>query len=163
MSRSDRRISDRKRIDDIIRRCRVCRMGLLVEGRPYVVPLCFGYDGKAAYFHMSRKGKKIAGLDRNKTVCLEWDLPGDVIESSEPCGWSMSFESVIAYGSVVFLQSDYEKREGLNFIMQQYSGKKAKWSFPGEKVVKTVVLKVQLDEISGMAKPGIRSPRPDIL
>ena len=155
MGRDDRRISDRKQIDDIIRRCRVCRIGLLVEGQPYVVPLCFGYDGKSAYFHMSRKGKKMAGLNTDSKVCLEWDYPGDVIESSEPCGWSMSFESVIAYGLVVFLQSDHEKRNGLNFIMQQYSGKDVKWSFPIEKVEKTVVLKVLLEEISGMAKRGI--------
>lgn len=155
MSRSDRRISDREQIDGIIRRCKVCRVGLLVDGRPYVVPLCFGYDGDSVYFHMSRKGKKMAGLTMNRNVCLEWDLPGDVIESSEPCGWSMSFESVIAYGSVVFLQSDDAKRDGLNFIMQQYADKNAKWSFPIEKLEKTIVLKVQLDEVSGMAKPAL--------
>lgn len=155
MSRDDKRIFDRIQIDDIIRRCRVCRMGLMVDGQPYVVPLCFGYDGKFAYFHMSRRGKKMAGLNTNRHVCLEWDHPGDVIESPDPCGWSMSFESVIAYGSVVFLQSDHEKRDGLNFIMQQYSRKDVKWSFPIEKLEKTVVLKVRLDEISGMVKRGI--------
>jgi nitroimidazol reductase NimA-like FMN-containing flavoprotein (pyridoxamine 5'-phosphate oxidase superfamily) len=138
-------------------------MGLLVDGQPYVVPLCFGYDGNSVYFHMSRKGRKMAGFNVNSNVCLEWDLPGDVIESSEPCGWSMSYESVIAYGSVVFLKSDDAKRDGLNFIMQQYAGKNVKWNFPSEKLEKTVVLKVQLEEISGMAKPGILSHRPDIL
>ena len=155
MSRSDRRISDRKKIDDIIRRCKVCRMGLLVDGDPYVVPLCFGYDGDSVYFHMSRKGKKMAGLNMNRNVCLEWDLPGDVIEATEPCGWSMSFESVIASGTVVFIQSDDAKRDGLNFIMRQYAGEDVKWSFPIEKLEKTVVLKVQLEEISGMVKSGI--------
>ena len=155
MGRDDRRISDRKQIDDIIRRCRVCRMGLLVDGLPYVVPLCFGYDGNSVYFHMSRKGRKLSGLNVNSNVCLEWDLPGDVIESSEACGWSMSYESVIAHGTAVFLQSDDAKREGLNFIMQQYADKNVKWSFPIEKLEKTVVLKVQLDDICGMARPGL--------
>jgi nitroimidazol reductase NimA-like FMN-containing flavoprotein (pyridoxamine 5'-phosphate oxidase superfamily) len=155
MSRSDKRISDRKQIDDIIRRCRVCRIGLLVDGHPYVVPLCFGYDGISVYFHMSRKGKKMAGLNMNSNVCLEWDLPGDVIESSDPCGWSMSYESVIGYGSVEFLKLDDAKRKGLNFIMQQYVGKNVKWNFPSEKLEKTVVLKVQLERISGMVRPNL--------
>ena len=155
MNRSDKRISDRKQIDDIIRRCRVCRIGLLVGGQPYVVPLCFGYDGNSVYLHMSRKGKKLSGLNMNCNVCLEWDLPGDVIESSEPCGWSMSYESVIGYGSVEFLNSNDAKRNGLNFIMQQYAGKNVKWNFPGEKLEKTLVLKVQLEEISGMVRPNL--------
>ena len=78
-----------------------------------------------------------------------------VIEATEPCGWSMSFESVIASGTVVFIQSDDAKRDGLNFIMRQYAGEDVKWSFPIEKLEKTVVLKVQLEEISGMVKSGI--------
>ena len=33
------------------RSCQVCRLGLCDGGEPYVVPLCFGYDGEALYFH----------------------------------------------------------------------------------------------------------------
>lgn len=155
MSQSVKQISDRKQIDDIIRKCRVCRIGLLVEGKPYVVPLCFGYDGDYAYFHMSRKGKKMAGLRMNSNVCLEWDLPGNVIESTEPCGWSMSYESVIAYGSAEFLHSDQAKREGLSVIMRQYAGENVEWHFPSEKLAKTVVLKIRLADISGAVRPDI--------
>lgn len=39
MRRSEREIKDRKVIDDMIRRSRVCRLAMCDEDRPYVVPL----------------------------------------------------------------------------------------------------------------------------
>jgi hypothetical protein len=69
MRRTDRQITDRARIEDILRRCRFCRLGLVCEGEPYVVPLCFGYDGQAVYLHMAVEGKK-AGLPARQSPRL---------------------------------------------------------------------------------------------
>jgi nitroimidazol reductase NimA-like FMN-containing flavoprotein (pyridoxamine 5'-phosphate oxidase superfamily) len=46
MRRTEKEIG-RAEIDAIIRRSQVCRLGLSDQGEPYVVPLCFGYDGQA--------------------------------------------------------------------------------------------------------------------
>ncbi|MFH0778167.1 MAG: pyridoxamine 5'-phosphate oxidase family protein [Candidatus Eisenbacteria bacterium] len=47
MRRSEREIRSRPEIDEIIRGSQVCRLGLALDGRPYVVPVSFGYDGSA--------------------------------------------------------------------------------------------------------------------
>lgn len=57
MRRSEREIKDRKVIDDMIRRSRVCRLAMCDEDRPYVVPLNFGYDGSFLYFHAAQEGR----------------------------------------------------------------------------------------------------------
>jgi nitroimidazol reductase NimA-like FMN-containing flavoprotein (pyridoxamine 5'-phosphate oxidase superfamily) len=51
MRRAGKEITDRAGIDGILRDARVCRIGLPDEGRPYVVPVCFGYRDGALYFH----------------------------------------------------------------------------------------------------------------
>ena len=57
--RDDKEIASRSEIDDIIRGCKVCHLGLAVDGEPYIVPVSFGYDGEAVYFHTAPEGKKI--------------------------------------------------------------------------------------------------------
>jgi hypothetical protein len=53
------RKKDRKIIDGIIRRYRVCHLAMCDDGQPYVIPLNFGYDGRFLYFHMALEGKNL--------------------------------------------------------------------------------------------------------
>lgn len=152
MRRKDREILDREVIDSIISRSLVCRLGLIVDGRPYVVPLCFGYDGNSVFVHMAKAGKKVVGLREGNQVCIEFDIPGDVIRSPNACSWSMSYESVIAYGSAQFLESLPEKRSALMTIMRHYGGDDSDCSFPEQALKNTFVLRVDLNEITGKAR-----------
>ena len=63
MRRKNREVTDRARIEEIIRSCHVCRLGFVDDGRAYIVPMNFGYveeDGKYVfYFHSAKEGRKI--------------------------------------------------------------------------------------------------------
>lgn len=149
MRRAERQVTERAQIDDIIRRSRVCRMGLVCDGAPYVVPLSFGYDGEAVYLHMAIEGKKLACLRANPRVCLEWDIPGELRPADAACGWGMAYESVIAFGTAEELADDEAKRYGLAQIMAQYAGEGRAWSFPPEQLARTVVVRVRVEEMTG--------------
>ncbi len=153
MRRREREIFDRQMIDSIIARCKVCHLGLIVDGRPYVVPICFGYDGSAVFLHMAAEGKKTAGLTHGAEVCIEFDIPGEVAQSPKACSWTMSYESVIAYGPVEVLESLEDKRAALNEIMKPYGGGETDWSFPENVVKSTRVLRIPLSEITAKAGP----------
>ena len=157
MRRSDREILDREVIDSIIARSLICRLGLVVDGRPYVVPLCFGYDGNAVFFHMAKEGMKVEGLRENSQVCIEFDIPGDLIRFPEACSWSIAYESVIAYGSVEFIESATEKRSALVTIMRHYAKDDAEWSLPADVPKNVLVVKVHLKEVTGKAGPAEES------
>ncbi len=157
MRRSEREIFDREVIDSIIARSPVCRLGLIVDGRPYVVPLCFGYDGKAVFFHMAKAGKKVAGLRESSKVCIEFDIPGELTTSPDACSWSISYESVIAHGPAEFLESAAKKQSALMTIMRHYGGDDPDWSFPTKVLENTLVLKVHLSEVTGKASPAPKS------
>ena len=51
MRRKDKEISDESGIRAIIKKAFVCRLGMVNGNKPYLVPLCFGYDDNVLYFH----------------------------------------------------------------------------------------------------------------
>lgn len=63
MRRKDREITDFNEIMKIIDKCDTCRLALIDEEYPYIVPLNFGVDvvdGQVYfYFHSANQGKKI--------------------------------------------------------------------------------------------------------
>lgn len=154
MRRKDREIADRVRIDDIIDRCQVCHLGVISQGEPYVVPLSFGYDGAAVVLHMAREGRKLVALRQADRVCLQWDLPGELITAGAACGWGTRYESVIAWGSPQFLEDPEEKRAALDLIMAHYAkpGHATQWPYDDATLARTIVVRVVLETVRGKAR-----------
>ena len=64
MRRKDREVTDPQRIEEIISACHCCRLGFCDGGKPYIVPLNFGFfrredGGYTFYFHSAREGRKL--------------------------------------------------------------------------------------------------------
>jgi hypothetical protein len=149
MRRKDREITDRSVIDDIIRRSRVCRLALCDGGLPYLVPLCFGYDGSHLYFHAASQGKKTDILASSRRVCFEFDILHEIVTSDQPCGWGMRYESVVGFGAAEILNDPDAKAQALGWIMMQYGGPHG--PFPRGSLEETQVIRVEIHEITGKA------------
>jgi nitroimidazol reductase NimA-like FMN-containing flavoprotein (pyridoxamine 5'-phosphate oxidase superfamily) len=147
MRRSEREIKDRAVIDAIIRQCLVCRLGLSDGEEPYVVPLCFGYDGEALYFHSASEGRKIDILRKNSRICFEFDIPEGMREAEQGCRWGIKYRSVIGFGTAEIVDDQEGKRRALEIVMAQYSGKE--YIFPEDVVTKTAVIKVVIARVTG--------------
>ena len=148
MRRKEKQIGDRSDIDDIICSSSVCRLAMSKDGRPYLVPVCFGYDGQCLYIHTAAEGKKIDCFEANNEVCFEFERNVQVKpDESRPCKWSVSFESVIGEGKIIELTDPADKQYGLNRIMRQYSGKE--WSFESKALDATRVWKITIASICG--------------
>lgn len=150
MRKKEREIKDRNIIDDIIRRCRVCRLAMCDDGQPYVVPLNFGYDGSFLYFHAALEGRKIDIIKRNNRVGFEFDILHDIVTAQRACDFSAKYESVIGSGTAEILDDLDAKKEALKWIMRQYGSDAG--DFPEEIMKKTLILRVRIIEISGKAK-----------
>lgn len=63
MRRTDREVRDINGVFDIVDRCSVVHLGMVDNGKPYVVALNFGYDREGdtliMYLHCAMEGKKI--------------------------------------------------------------------------------------------------------
>lgn len=146
MRRSEKKITDTQQINGIIKKCQVARLAMCISNEPYIVPLCFGYDGKYFYFHCAAEGKKIDILSENSWVCLEMDINEGLIENPNACSWSMKYKSVIVFGKAEPVQDISEKKNALSVIMAQYSINK--YSFNETAVEKVAVFKIVPDKIT---------------
>lgn len=147
MRRSEKEITQRADIEAIIRKARVCRLGLAAGGQPYVVPMCFGYRQKVLYLHGAHEGRKMEIIRQNPRVCFEFDLGVAIIKASSSCGWGMRYQSVIGFGRAEVLVDEEEKRQGLEIIFGQYSDRPAQ--FTEQAVKATTVIRVAVEEMTG--------------
>ncbi len=156
MRRSDRAVFDRSRIDAIIRDANICRIGLVDNDQAYIVPMSFGYDGTALYFHSAVKGHKVDLMTINPDVSFEIDILDRIVKTEKGCGWTMEYRSVIGNGTIEFLETDEEKRYGLSVLMSQYSDKT--FEFPDKDLRKTLVFKLVIDQITAKQSPENKQP-----
>jgi len=147
MRRKDKEITDEAQIRGILERGKVCRVAFFDEEYPYMVPLCFGFDGKALYFHGFNGGKKIECLRKNPKVCFEVDEDIEVVQDPDPCEWTMKYRSVVGFGTAVFLEGTVEKREGLNHVVWQYAGREL--PFPDQAMAAIAVVRIDIESMTG--------------
>jgi len=70
MRRSDKEITDKKVIEEIISDSIVCKLAVADDNQPYIVPVCFGLKDNTLYFHSAPEGKKIDILKKIRKSVL---------------------------------------------------------------------------------------------
>lgn len=85
--------------EQLLRRQAVGRIGCHAEGRTYVVPIAYAYDGECVVAH-SADGLKIRTMRANPQVCFEVD---EIVDLKH---WS----SVVAQGTYEELSGEEEER-----------------------------------------------------
>jgi len=63
---------DQEQIESILKHNAVGRLGCHADGKTYIVPVGYAYDGEAIYAY-SADGMKIAMMRKNPEVCFEVD------------------------------------------------------------------------------------------
>ncbi|MEI7729293.1 MAG: pyridoxamine 5'-phosphate oxidase family protein [Verrucomicrobiota bacterium] len=148
MRRNDKAITDRAALDAIIRSSQVCHLALAKDNWPYLVPVSFGYDGRAIYLHTATEGTKLEFFQANPQVCFEFECNVEVRRHPDlACKWSMAYESVIGFGVIRELVEVAARDYALNEIMRQYSGRT--WSFDPVIVARTRVWQIEINELTG--------------
>lgn len=152
MRRKDREITNKDIVNEIIEKCQCCRIGMIDGEEVYIVPMNFGYfindeEKSIFYFHGAKVGRKIELIEKNKKATFELDTDHKLNESEEACGYSYRFASVMGTGKISLIRDEIEKEQGLNIIMEHYTGK-SDWKFPTKALEATAVFKIEVDSIS---------------
>jgi uncharacterized protein len=143
-------VTNKSEMESIIRKCQTCCISMVdTEGKPYVIPMNFGYKDDFIYFHGSPKGKKADVLRNNPNVCVMFSTDHQLryVNEEVACSWSMRYRSVIAYGKAEFVADLKEKVDCLNIIMSNYTDRKFEYNDPSVREV--MVFKVKIDKIEG--------------
>lgn len=147
MRRKDKEITDRPQIEEILRKERTCRVAFHDGVYPYMIPLSYGYEDGAIFFHGFREGHKIDCIRKNPHVCFEIDADVEVVRDQDPCEWTVRYRSVVGFGKAAILQDPEEKRRGLDVIVKQFAG--TALPFPDEAMVKVAVVRIDIESMTG--------------
>jgi nitroimidazol reductase NimA-like FMN-containing flavoprotein (pyridoxamine 5'-phosphate oxidase superfamily) len=83
-------------------------LGCARDGRPYVLPMNYAYDGKALYF-FTTEGMKTQFIEANPEVCLQ------VEEITDTTHW----RSVMVIGKAVALTNSEEMQQAMKLITER--------------------------------------------
>jgi uncharacterized protein len=97
----------RAEMEQILRRQAVGRIGCHANGRTYVVPITYVYDGQAGIYFHSLNGLKIQMMRANPSVCFEVDVIDDLA----------NWQSVVAWGQFEELTGEAAAK-GLELVLK---------------------------------------------
>ena len=147
MRRKEREITDIEEIEQVIKKAKVCRLGLVDNDGAYSVPVCFGYERNSLYYHSAPEGRKVELIKKNNKICFEIDTDVEIVNAEKPCGWTTKYRSVVGTGRAYILKRDEEKVHGLSLIMKQYS--EGKTTFDFEKLDSVLLVKIDIESMTG--------------
>lgn len=147
MRRKEKEITDFNQIESIIKKAKVCRLGLSLNDIPYVFPMSFGYEDNIFYFHCASSGKKLDIIKENKNACIEIEEGVEIMQSDDACNWSVKYKSIIGSGKIEIMESLEEKQKAMDILMAQYS--EDHFNIPTQAIEKTTMFKLVTDKITG--------------
>lgn len=146
MRRQDRRITDPAMICAVLDKCRTLHLGLVEDGRVYIVPLNYGWteeNGRyTLYAHSAAEGRKIDLIRGGADVGFEMETGVEYFDADTACGWGNRYESIIGEGRATLLSTPEEKRQALAAIMAHYSARK---DYTFEDAMVNLVQVIQID------------------
>jgi nitroimidazol reductase NimA-like FMN-containing flavoprotein (pyridoxamine 5'-phosphate oxidase superfamily) len=98
-------------IEQFLACARVGRLGIIVDDKPYVVPVGFGYCNDEVFFHTCEKGLKMNTLKKNPSVCFEVD---------EALSDVTMYKSVIILGTTKIISEEKKMIPYLQKLIDKY-------------------------------------------
>lgn len=151
MRRQDRRITEPAMICAVLDKCRTLHLGLVEDGRVYIVPLNYGWTEENGryilYAHSAAEGRKIDLIRGGADVGFEMETGVEYFDADTACGWGNRYESIIGEGRATLLSTPEEKRQALAAIMAHYSARRD-YTFEDAMVDLVQVIKIDVTALS---------------
>ena len=150
ISRRDLEVTDLNEIKRILDTSKVVHVAMVDEGKPYMVPMNYGYtleDGKLVlYLHGALKGRKIDVMKKNPDVFVGMECDLMPFEGAVACQYGMSYASLMGEGKATILEEADEKIEAMSILMKSQTGKDFTFN---ERLVSIVsVIRIDVEEFT---------------
>lgn len=151
MRRQDRKITEPAVIATVLDKCRTLHLGLVDDGKAYIVPLNYGWTEENGrdilYAHSAAEGRKIDLIRSGADVGFEMETGVEYFDADTACGWGNRYESIIGEGRATLLSTPEEKRQALTAIMAHYSARRD-YTFEDAMVDLVQVIKIDVTALS---------------
>ena len=157
MRRKDKEVTSREWMLEVLREGIYAEIAMAgKDGRPYVLPMNYGFDDGHLIVHGALAGKKIDMLKENPHVCFNV-LTGVKLfrNPDDPSDVSSEFNSVTGFGTARFLEDPQEKLAAATLLMDHYEAPM------NERLVKKLkVTSVIVRDIEAMTGKVSKKPKP---
>ncbi|MBO4254921.1 pyridoxamine 5'-phosphate oxidase family protein [Streptomyces griseorubiginosus] len=144
---------ERADLDAILDAGFVCHLGVVVEGRPLVVPTVYGRDERQLYLHGSVAGRSLAG---GTPVCVTVTHVDGLVLARSVFEHGVNYRSAMIHGVARRVTDPEEKLAGLHRLTEHAAP--GQWSYargPNRKeLAATTLLALSLEEASVKIRTG---------
>lgn len=147
MRRDEKEIKDRSEMEDVLNRATVLHLAMVDDGKPYVVPLNFGYEANVLYLHCAPEGHKLDILRKNPTVCFATHVDASVAPAELPCQFSGHYRSVIGRGQATLVTDREKKVQALDVLMRKFM--QGPYQYQESYLQRMLVIRVDITEMTG--------------
>jgi uncharacterized protein len=152
LRREEKRIKDEVLIDSILQEAEYCMISLSDNGRPYILPMNFGFKDYKLYLHSHHEGKKMEILKVNNRISFAVTIKTELLKSDKPCKWGMRYMSVAGYGLANLLGDKKHKVKALDIIMDKYSDRRngfGNYEYDESAIKATSIIMVDIESLTG--------------
>ena len=147
MRKANQEITDKSIIEEILKQSAICRIGMIDNGLPYVLPFNYGYKDNRIYIHCAVAGKKIDILRKNPVVCFEIEGKAELVKNDKACKWATTYRSIVGYGTVEIITDFFQKQKGLEIIMA-HNGAPELTDFNSKQINSMLILRLEIKRLA---------------
>lgn len=144
---------DRADLEAILDAGFVCHLGVVVEGRPLVVPTVYGREGRQLYLHGSVASRSLAG---GTPVCVTVTHVDGLVLARSVFEHGVNYRSAMIHGTARKVTDPEEKLAGLRLLTEHSAP--GQWTYarrPNRKeLAATTLLALSLEEASVKIRTG---------
>jgi len=118
-----RRLPDKGRNDiqlarDILDEARVCHVGFVADGQPYVVPMALGRDGDRVLLHGSVVSRLMTNLADGLPCCVTVTHLDGLVLARSSFNSSMNYRSLMVFGSATLVEDTADKKRCMDVLVE---------------------------------------------
>jgi nitroimidazol reductase NimA-like FMN-containing flavoprotein (pyridoxamine 5'-phosphate oxidase superfamily) len=151
---------DRDLVYSIIDEALVAYVGMVMDGRPFVLPTSHWRDGDRIYWHGAASGRMTVGLEK-QPVCLTLALLDGLVFARSAFHHSVNYRSVMLFGRPELLTDPADKERQLEIFINRIAP--GRWEtlrpMQAKELKATGIMSMPIDE--GSAKVRAAPPADD--
>ena len=147
---------ERDEIHAILDEGLACHVGIVVDGRPVVIPMAYGRDGDRLLLHGATGSRLVQALASGCAVCVTVTLLDGLVVARSAFDSSMNYRSVVIFGHARRIAGEAERRRALDVLTDHLiPGRTRGLRAPlARELAATEVIELVIEEASAKRRSG---------
>ena len=134
----------------------LCHVGYVIDGQPYVTPICYWRRGERVYWHGSSASKMLRRQAQGVPVCFTVSLLDGLVLARSGFHSSINYRSIMAFGIAEKVTEEAEILAALEAFQERLTP--GRWAelrpVTDQELTATTMMSLELKEVAAKVRPG---------